>query len=235
MVGQDNSSYDPDTEGLPPDDLELAFFIYEKRLRARTRDAANTNDDSYDIEREYVNKLLAFIELAGTKIPVNEEPPFENVKFSYWYNRFLQQVDRFTARVGVARGMGIGPGIVTALHLSDDYRTEISGLIGRIRKVINASDIAVDKKEAIYKKIAALQLEVDTTMTSVGAFCSRLLEVTHTVGEAAENLEPVAKMIERIWKTFSSAQADHKRGELPAPTELRQITGSTDTEDDIPF
>jgi hypothetical protein len=219
---------------LPMDDSELAFVIYERSLRRRTRDATNEHDNY--AEREYANKLIAFIELEGLDIPTNGGPPFDDRKFWDWYHRFVLTVDRFTAKISVARLRGIGPEVVTAVYLSDDYKSQLHDLLGRMRKVVNATPLADDKKDAIYRLMAKLQAEIDTSMTRVAAFYSRMNDLTAAVGEWAENLEPAVKIIERIKKCFGSAMEDSKQGKLPPPEETKRLPPPPDDlDDEIPF
>ena len=49
--------------------------------------------------------------------------------------------------IRLAHARGSGAGVATALHLSEDYKTEIRKLLGRVAKVVNQADIPDDKKD----------------------------------------------------------------------------------------
>ena len=145
MRDQDKIITDEEMAGLPDDD-ELAFAVYEERLRTNTRGRAAI-DEGVSREREYVNHVLAFIKVAGLDIPVDKEPPFDDTNFWEWYNRFILVIDHHTIEIRLAHARGSGAGVATALHLSEDYKTEIRKLLGRVAKVVNQADIPDDKKD----------------------------------------------------------------------------------------
>ncbi len=79
MTYQNKMITDKEMADLPDDD-ELAFVVYEERLRATTRDNANDLEDS-SLEREYVNHILAFINVVNIDIPVDWDPPYDDREF----------------------------------------------------------------------------------------------------------------------------------------------------------
>ena len=157
---------DEEMVGLPDDD-KLAFAVYEERLRAKTR-GAETEYSGSSLEREYVNHILAFIKVTNLDIPVDWDPPVDDNEFWAWYHRFVHIVDRHTIEFRLVHARGVRPGVATAVYLSSDYRVEIGKLLGRISKVVNATDLPDAKKDAIYDKIAALQLEIDRSKCPSG-------------------------------------------------------------------
>lgn len=224
-----------------PEDKEEAFIVFEDRLRQRTRDVVGTR--GFIAEREYVNHILAFIKIEELSVDVPTNVPFADEDGFYeWYNRFTATVDYYIAEFSIKAARMNSRGTVTAVYLSADYKAEIHTLLDRIRKVVNATDLPEDKKNAIYAKIGKLQIEIDKTQTSFAAALSRWLDLTNAIGEGAENLEPAVKILERVMRVFGRAKSDHDIGKLPAPEELPRITGpskkpifSQDLDDEIPF
>lgn len=240
MADQDKMITDEEMANLPDDD-KLAFVVYEERLRAKTRAIAPEHED-LNLEREYANHIVAFIKIANLDIPVNRDPPENDVAFGVWYRSFLQAIDYHIVEIRLAHARGVDNGVATMIYLSEDYKTEIHKLLGRIRKVVNAVDLSDAKKNAIYDKIAALQSEVDRTKTRFDTFLSRWLDLTNAAREGAENLEPVVSLLEHVMRIFGRAKADHDVGMLPAPEETRKLPGpkrdqslGSDLDDDIPF
>lgn len=239
MADQDKPITDEEMADLPDDD-ELAFVVYEERLRARTRNRVSENEGS-TLEREYVNHILAFLKVVNIDVPVNREPPYGDQQFWVWYHQFVQEIDLHSVGVRLAHARGAGSGITTAIYLSEDYRTEIHSLLGRVRKVVNAADLPDPKKDDIYDKINALQSEVDRSKTRLDAFLSRWLDVTNAAGEGAENLEPVVKLLGHVMKVFGRAKTEHDVGQLPPPEVTEKLPSpATDQPsqadgDEIPF
>lgn len=95
------------------------------------------------------------------------------------------------------------------------------------------------KKDAIYAKITALQLEVNRSTTALGAILSNYLDIMTAIGEGGERLEPAVKVLERLMRVFRRAKADHDQGQLPSPEETRQLpapkTDWDELDDEIPF
>jgi hypothetical protein len=223
-----------------PDDNELAFVVYERRLRNRLREVST--EDSNSAERDYVNHILAFIDHCGLNIEIDRDFPWEDRFFWDWYHRFVYAIDHYTMKARLMHKRGLAQGITTVILLSTDYRTEITKLINKIRKVVNASDFPSAQKDSIYKNLSSLQLEVDRENTRFDAFLSRLLDLTNAVGEGAENLEPLAKLMTRIMRSFGRAKADHDQRKLPPVKERRALpkpasekSGVSEIDDDIPF
>ena len=240
MADQDKMITDEEMANLPDDD-KLAFVVYEERLRAKTRAIAQENVGS-NLEREYANHILAFIKIANLDIPVNRGPPGAEDNFWEWYHVFLNAIDYYIVEIRLAHARGVDNGVATMIYLSEDYKTEIHKLLGRIRKVVNAVDLSDAKKNTIYDKIAALQSEVDRTKTRFDTFLSRWLDLTNAAREGAENLEPAVRLLENVMRIFGRAKADHDVGMLPAPEETRKLPGpkrnqslGPDLDDEIPF
>jgi len=240
----DYSIYEPDMADLPDDD-ELAFVVYEERLREKTRGHSSQLSeygDSISVAREYANRLAAFIRLSKLSIPISLEPPFNDAEFWDWYNRFVHIIDYYIVEFKLAHARRHSKGIVSAISFSQNYKEEIGHLLERVRKVIRQADLSGPKKDAIYEKVAQLQAEVDRSTTWFSSLLSRWLDLTNALGEGAENLEPVARLMERLWKVFGRAKAEHDRQSLPPPERRKELpspkseaSDTDDLDDEIPF
>jgi hypothetical protein len=242
MAGNDDF-LEPEMMGLP-EDPTLAFVAYEKRLRARTRDRTDQYDERGDVNetslaRQYINRLIAFIRVWRLPVSVDMDVPYDDRDFWNWYYRFIKVVDYYVVEFQHEHLRGGRGNIVAAISFSLDYKEEIGRLLGRVRKIVNQAELAHDKKDAIYAKIAALQSEVDRSTTRFDALLSRWLDLTNAIGEGAKNLEPAVKTLERIMQIFGRAKADHDQGQLPPPEEKKQLPPPKadwdDLDDEIPF
>lgn len=235
MAGDDDF-LDPEMKELP-DDPRLAFVVYEERLRPVTRDAERDTPDT-SLPRRYANSLIAFIRIEGLPISI-ETPPLHDQDFWPWYNQFLEYVDYYVVEYKLAHARGRSSNIVTAISFSPNYREEITGLLDRIRKIVNQAELEENKKDAIYAKISALQLEMDRSTTLMGAILSGYLDVMTAIGEGGERLEPAVKVLERLMRVFRRAKADHDQGQLPPPEEKKQLPPPKvdwdELDDEIPF
>ncbi|MGH7494727.1 MAG: hypothetical protein ACREOO_20335 [bacterium] len=120
--------------------------------------------------------------------------------------------------------------------------------LGQIRDTVDKLEVSNAKKEALYSKIEALQLEIDKERTRFESLAALLVEVADTAGEAAEKFEPVKRLIEIITGTFGkSKRTEDEQARLPAPRGLKRIEPpkkplngkeqkrSLGKEDEIPF
>lgn len=130
MTDQNKIITDKEMDDLP-DDNELAFVVYEQRIRKNTLDVAANQQGSY-LERDYVNHILAFINVVNLDLPVDQNPPNPDDKFWAWFNDFKKEIDYHTVAIRLAHARGTGSGITTAIYLSEDYRTEIHKLLDRV-------------------------------------------------------------------------------------------------------
>jgi hypothetical protein len=235
MAGDDDF-LDPEMKGLP-DDPRLAFVVYEERLRPATRDAERDTPDT-SLPRRYANSLIAFIRIEGLPISI-ETPPLDDRDFWPWYNQFLEYVDYYVVEYKLAHARGRSSNAVMAISFSQNYKQEIAGLLDRIRKIVNQAELEEQKKDAIYAKISALQLEVDRSTTLMGALLSGYLDVMTAIGEGGERLEPAVKVLERLMGVFRRAKTDHDQGQLPPPEEKKQLPSPKadwdELDDEIPF
>lgn len=120
MAGQGKFEIGEDMAGLP-DDKHLALVVFEARLRAKTRES-DYKDASTHLDREYVNNILAFIELKELDIPVDHMPPTNDGEFWHWYTRFQQVLDYHLVKFRLAHARGLQDRVATALHLTADTR-----------------------------------------------------------------------------------------------------------------
>ena len=236
--------FDDDLENLP-NEPEPAFVKLVEILNQRLADA---NDQEWPLAaHEYVQVILAFADEHQITLPIDRTYPRNKHPFFDWFAEFKDAVTYAQNRFRFRNKSGVPVG-VAAVPLNDKYRTEIHKLLGRIRKVVARLQISERKREAIYTKIGALAIEVDKDRTRLDALMDLVLEGTATLGEAAENLEPAVKLIEKLNGIFAKAKVESEPPALPSPDGegvAKRITGpavaesepppSGDLDDEIPF
>jgi hypothetical protein len=214
-----------------PDNDELAFVAYEKKLRDELLAGSGRLS-----QRIYASHILAFLRVREIEFDflshsTDREVPGADSSFDLWFTALIGKIDEYIMTIRLKRMMERQLDIVPLISFSQDYKIEIHKLLDKVRKVINATDLHDTKKDAIYQKIAALQAEVDRSKTRFDALLSRYLDIVNVVGESAERLEPLAKLIERVMKIFARAKADHDQGLLPAPDDTKRIPPPHSEED----
>lgn len=236
---------DEEVDALP-DDLDAAFVQYEGILRNAVRRQNEGNQyPSWDIEREYVAHVLAFVDTRNLPLDLPRNPPWAENQFSRFYQNFVRAVDYYkaAARLQVSARKKEN---VSVLTLPQDFKVQIGGHLTAIRKIVVDAEVSETKRDAIFKRINNLQLEVDRDLTRTEAAMALWLDLTSAIGNGAKNLDPAIERFERIIKVFAKAKDANERQALLAPKETKRIAapttsneaaaeGAEDLDDDIPF
>jgi hypothetical protein len=136
--------------------------------------------------------------------------------------------------------LGTGMLQASSVTLNAERRAEIHALIAKTRKVVAVLDVSEDKRDRIYSKLAKLAKEVDQSKTFFGTLMGLILETSGTLGDAAEKLDPLARLIRRLTSIVADQKTADEQLKLSAPPETKRIEGPApqqqwDLDDDIPF
>lgn len=244
-----------DLEKLPSS-AEEAFVSFEKQLRAsyeeysqHEREYQGNQDQngnycgSYPPERSYVSSVLAFIDEYNLDVDVPDISKLRGNEFIEQFEDFKSKIGyivlRFTLRKNRIQDGAIG----TVVSIASSYKSEIGSLLETIRKIVNQEELDINKKDKIYSKISSLQSEIDREQTTVDALFTRMIDLSSTVGECAEKLEPAISKLERIkkllWDNTKKVELLPKKNRqnlITKQPENQQFGSSpSELEDEIPF
>lgn len=207
-----------------PDDDDAAFVMYEQILRDVVR--RKVSIDSYDIERDYVAHMLAFVDERTVPVDLPRNPPRDNREFGEWYQEFIQAVDYFKAairiRISVRRRKG-----EESIFLGPDFKTRIGGHLTAIQNIVLKSDITEQKRDAILRRLSALQDEVLKDKTRTEKVIGLWLDITSAIGQGAENLSPAIDRLEKVMGVFADARDENEQKRLSAPQERKRLPAPT--------
>jgi hypothetical protein len=233
-----------------PDDPEAAFVQYEAILREQVRLAnADHGYRGWDVEREYVAHVLAFVDTRALPLELPRNPPDDNEdgSFARWYFNFVRAIDYYkaAARLRIAARKKEH---VSVLRLSPDFKAQIGAHLAAIRKIVADAEVSESKRDAIFRRINNLQEEVDRDRTRTDVAMALWLEVTSAIGKGAKNLDPAIDRLERIVKVFAKAKDENEQQALMAPKERKRLAAPTtapaadttkppvkELDDEIPF
>lgn len=132
-----------------------------------------------------------------------------------------------------------------SIQFDDAARQKIQHFIKQIRDVVQKLEIDENKRDALTKKIRALESEVDRKRTHLQAFGDLVIEAAGDISEAAELLAPVRKLLDSIAKVIHGARAEEEQMKLPAPADQKRIehkkvepsqpSPPKELDDEIPF
>lgn len=229
-----------------PTNVEESFIAFEKRLRealedAQRRDQSDWVDQdghyvgSFLPERYYVSSILAFLDETRLELDVVDISQVADSDFKSQFSQFFNRINYAKTRFLLRKQQSASGASGTPLTFEPKYREEIYKLLGTIRKIVNQEVDDEAKKEKIFNKIASLQSEIDHKKTTVDNLFGRMIDLSQTIGECAENVEPLIDKLERIKKIFWDRS---QKMDLLSKSDRPKLLPSDNEEalsDEIPF
>lgn len=215
---------DEEMHGLP-EEFGEAFVVGERimreRLKAKIEEVGGTRSNHLTLE--YMNNTIAL----ARHCEIAEIAGWENARPHnhdwHEYLCFAAEVDACTMAM---RLTSVRRAKEYTVQLDAAGKQKLSHLLTQMREAVEKLDISVAKKDKLYKRINALQDEIDRERTGFHAFGALVIEAADDAGEAATRLEPVTRMIERMAQAFGLAKRQESPpSQLPSPSERKRITG----------
>lgn len=230
------------------DNVEESFIAFEERLRealsvAQERDWKMNTDmnknyvGTHAPQKYYVSSILAFLDEYDFDIDVVDISELTGHSFLESFDKFSNQINRARTRFKLRKARIDSGQAGTLISILPDFKDEICKNLSTIRKIVNQNIQDQNKKEAIYRKLAALQSEIDRDRTTIDAVFGRALDLSKVLGEMAENLEPAIQKFERIMEALRKGTErvqllpKKERPKLSPPQE----ENTKGADDDIPF
>lgn len=234
-----------DLEGDP----ETAFVTFEERLRSVLKEQKGEDErrytdrdgyytGSHSPERYYVSSVLAFLDEYSLDLDVPDISDLRNDEFLHRFNEFFNKINYVRTRFKL-RNIRICTGQAgTPITIQTEFKTEVHQHLEVIRKIVNQKVADANKRDAIFKKVASLQSEIDRDRTTADAVFGRLISLSRILGECAENVEPLVQKIERITTVLMTGvnfvpllPKKERPKLLPSP----RSKSVNELDDDIPF
>lgn len=214
---------------------------FSRKLQEDRRTYSDHNgvyEGSYEPERSFVTAILAFLDEYGIESDIVDISELSNNDFANHFGKFKSKVEYITTRFKLRQSRISSGSIGTLISIEYTYKSEIGKLLETARKIINQEVKEVKKRDKILAKISSLQSEVDRDQTTVDALFGRMLDLTQTIGDSAENLSPLIDKLERVKKLFWDTPK--KVDQLPKPDRPKMITQENiaktdDYDEEIPF
>lgn len=229
---------------------EEAFALYEQRAREAYEeqilndrkyhsDLNGNYEGSFAPERSYVTAILAFLDEYSIEANIEDISELDNEDFYKGFGKFKSKVEYISNRFNLRKNRLGNGSLGTAITLEKSYKSDVGSHLEKIRKIINQEVPEGAKKDKIFKKISALQSEVDRDMTTIDAAFGRMLDLSRILGECGEHIKPAVDQLERVKKIFwdNSEKVDA----LPKPERPKALpkanteANSGDLDDEIPF
>jgi hypothetical protein len=227
---------------------EMAFVRLERKFRAVYQNNLNdsrSNEAYYDYTREYLNHTVAAAETLGFSFLSNFDVEADNNELVDIYSRLITAVDRFAVKVQIQYIRQPPQNTVT---LEGSEKRILRHYVAQIKDVIDQSSLIVAKKERLFDRINSFLEELDRDRTALQKFNDIVISLSHTGGEAAEELEPTWKWVKLI-AALLGARQENEQAKLPKPTAPKKLEPpkeelptpkvppkrKSEIDDDIPF
>ncbi|MDE0723079.1 MAG: hypothetical protein OSB62_00080 [Alphaproteobacteria bacterium] len=224
-----------------PANPKAAFVVFEKRLRqALTKESEIDRSQSGNVgnygeylgnylpERMYAKGLQGFISANKLDIDLPDVFTSKNEKsFSFLFDEFRADLEYVLIHLAV-QTMGKNPEVLPVyLSIASSYKQDIADLLNTIRGIVNQEVVDANKKDMIFRKMNALQSEVDRDKTTLDVLFGRVKDVNSIVKECAPNVGPLVKKVTRLYElVFGGAEKEAEA--LSAPEELKKIENQTE-------
>lgn len=233
---------DEDIDAVPEDASDEEAFVILARTAQRKADSAVYSDDDRISITPYVIDYFSAIRAAAhayemTELGDIEVPDPSDSDILQQYQRFQPRVQEFVLRLKLARKRNVP---LYSVALDGAAKAKIHALLDQIRSEVDAADLDLDKKNALFDAISKLACEVDKNRTGFQRSLAYMMALM-PIGDGVSRI--VARILglyneqksneERVLKSLRPPRA---KSALPAPSRpKRPSTISQDLEDEIPF
>lgn len=227
-----------------PDDPEIAFVRlyvkYHADFQEQIRDANDTRAASVD----FMNSMLGIargLDIDGFQ---EWEVPHDWDDVYSTFNQFDRALKRYVMEVKVRKSRVTK---VYSVTLSNDDKERIHALVTQIRDIISKADIDERKRNSLFIKLGAFEVDVDRSRTRFENAMLMAMDLS-ALAEKASNgvLTPINELLRRIQSIMGKAKGEEpEQNQLPAPTEQKKLDPppkqigtsrrSSDFDDGIPF
>ena len=227
-----------------PADPELAFLILEQRFRGEcNRQISLVHEDERTdvLYVDYIAQVLATIKELGLEAEFDAQvPKIEEIDYNTYIN-FGKDVKYYRTILEIRHGRRVQK---FSIRFDGATKQKIRHHLTKVREIVENMEVSQYKKEALLLRIGALEQEVDRDRTRFEAYAALVIESAGVLGDAADKLEPVRKLLDTIGRVIWGAKKEEDAKQLPPPTELKRIQPPHTTEqlpekdnldDDIPF
>lgn len=206
---------------------EMAFVLLEAKYRQKLNDNLSSSDSSASFDAyviEYMHHTQAAARALGLDILEAWTVPSHNDHSLYnFYKDFTSAVDQFKVHVQIDYARSF---LRYSVSLDIDEKDKLRNYVAEIKKVIDASSLSTKKRERLYDLINAFLAEVDRDRAPWDRFADVVIGVAHLGAEAAQELEPVRKLLNSIARLLGRAKEfEDSTPRLPTPPEPRRIPG----------
>jgi hypothetical protein len=232
-----------------PEDPELAFAMlethYKSQLEADIEGSTEGNAIAYYKQR-YCNQVIAAAKSLRIEYIKDYSLPEGDRKSWEFYDRFEADVMNLIIQIRINHSRRRK---AYSVAFDSAAKQKIRHYIEQIRTEIEQSSLPQNKRDAIFKKLSELTLEIDRDRTRFDVVADAIRGVARLSGDVErEGAEPWWKWVKLIFGEINDAKEKEPQTSLPAPQERKRLEPprrelpapkgkpvGRDLDDEIPF
>lgn len=232
-----------------PEDHEKAFVYLEKQFRAQLDESLRENDQgNYDAycKRKYMSAVIAAAKSLDIPGIADYTAPYDDRGVWAAFEGFETDVMNLTIQIEINHARRRKK---YSVAFDTAAKQKVRHYIEQIRTAVEQSDLPQNKREAIFKKLSELTLEIDRDRTRFEVVADAIRSVARLSGDVErEGAEPWWKWVKLIFGEIEDAKDKEPQTSLPAPGERKQLEpprkqlpapkekpASRELDDEIPF
>jgi hypothetical protein len=213
-----------------PDDPEEAFIYLEKNYRQLCENLLEYAGDNERIDTyyvQYISKTISAANELNIKCSFKQKTIPKISGTSYLdYLEFVNEVEQYKTSINIRRARRKSG---HSVKLDPAAKVKLRHHLSQIRETVDKfTDVPAEKREAFYKKINALQEEIDRDRTRYEALAALAIEAAGAFGDAVD-ASKVTKILDSISRVFWSAKQNEPAKRLPAPEQQKLLTSHTES------
>ncbi|MBB3945886.1 hypothetical protein GGQ73_001821 [Rhizobium skierniewicense] len=209
----------------------MAFVIYSGRLRSKLVRYDNDGDPQVEDVRLYRGRLIQASKTFDLTPLIIDTINGGGTLSSFAEAReYLSSIDGLFDFKMLADSRSRTSAVFDTVVIRDDYKDSIRNLVNKIKVRIDSADLGTQKQESLFIKLNLFLKELDNERTKLTALMAAFVQVSGSVGEAAEKLGPAVDLFERVMKAVGLGsremrglpKSDEEQKLLPPPENLEE-------------
>lgn len=207
-----------------PEDHEKAFVYLERQFRVQLDDSLRDNDQSnYDAycKRKYMSAVIAAaksLEIPGIS---DYTAPYDDRGVWDAFEGFETDVMNLTIQIEINHARRRKK---YSVAFDSAAKQKVRHYIEQIRTAIEQSDLQQGKRDAIFKKLSELTLEIDRDRSRFEVIADTIRSAARLSGDVErEGAEPWWKWVKLIFGEIDDAKDKESQTSLPAPQEWKRL------------
>lgn len=207
-----------------PEDHEKAFVYLEKQFRAQLDESLKDNDQSnFDAycKRKYMSAVIAAAKSLEIPGIADYSTPYDDRGVWDAFEGFEMDVMNLTVQIEINHARRRKK---YSVAFDSAAKQKVRHYIEQIRTAVEQSDLPQNKRDAIFKKLSELTLEIDRDRTRFEVVADTIRSVARLSGDVErEGAEPWWKWVKLIFGEIDDAKDKEPKTSLPAPEERKRL------------